>query len=67
MTDDNKARVVRLAEFLKFVGACSTGGAAKMRVQSGEVTVNGVVETQRKKQLTAGDVVEVDGEKHVVP
>lgn len=57
----------RLDGFLKYVGAVGTGGEAKVRIQQGEVTVNGDVETRRRKQLAVGDVVEIAGETHVVP
>jgi len=39
-----------------------TGGQAKVLIQSGEVQVNGEVETRRRKQLALGDVVELLGE-----
>lgn len=57
----------RLDGFLKYVGAVATGGEAKIRIQQGEVTVNGETETRRRKQLTAGDVVVIGEESHVVP
>ena len=54
--------VIRLDDFLKHEGVVGTGGEAKMRIQSGEVQVNGEVELRRRKQLTPGDVVEIAGE-----
>lgn len=57
----------RLDDFLKYVGAVGTGGEAKVRIQQGEVTLNGEPETRRRKQLNAGDVVEIGGETFVVP
>ncbi len=53
---------IRLDSFLKLTGIVATGGEAKVRIQSGEVTVNGEVETRRRKQLVLGDVVELMGE-----
>jgi ribosome-associated protein len=53
--------VIRLDDFLKHEGIVGTGGEAKVRIQSGEVRVNGDVEVRRRKQLTVGDVVEVLG------
>ena len=58
---------IRLGDFLKQSGIVGTGGEAKLRIQSGEVSVNGKVETRRRRQLAAGDVVELLGEKLVVP
>jgi ribosome-associated protein len=51
-----------LDDFLKRRGLVGTGGEAKIRIQSGEVIVNGEVETRRRKQLAIGDVVQAVGE-----
>ncbi|QDT01682.1 ribosome-associated protein [Rubripirellula lacrimiformis] len=66
MSDDPKPAVIRLDDFLKYVGFVGTGGEAKVRIQGGEVTVNGEVETRRRKQLTIGDLVDCGGETIVV-
>jgi ribosome-associated protein len=58
--------IIRLDDFLKRSGLVGTGGEAKLRIQSGEVRVNGEVETRRRKQLASGDVVELLGERLVV-
>jgi ribosome-associated protein len=58
--------MIRLADYLKFCGVVGTGGHAKILIQSGEVKVNGQVETRRRRQLHEGDVVELLGEKFVV-
>ena len=55
-------QTIRLDDFLKLTGMVATGGEAKVRIQSGEVTVNGDIETRRRKQLMVGDVVELMGE-----
>ena len=60
------ASLIRLDDFLKRSGLVGTGGEAKIRIQSGEVKVNGLVESRRRKQLFAGDVVELLGERLVV-
>jgi len=54
--------VIRLDDFIKRSGLVGTGGEAKMYIQAGDVTVNGMVETRRRKQLTLGDQVELLGE-----
>ncbi|MCB9883694.1 MAG: RNA-binding S4 domain-containing protein [Planctomycetes bacterium] len=59
-------RVLRLQEFLKIRGLVDTGGEAKVRIQGGEVAVNGEVETRRGRQLVTGDVVTFDGTDHAV-
>lgn len=53
--------VIRLGQFLKLADLVDTGADAKPLVQSGQVTVNGEVETRRGRQLVRGDVVEVAG------
>ena len=55
------ALVIRLDQFLQMCGV-PTGGQAKLLIQGGEVTVNGEVETRRRKKLTIGDEVGLDGE-----
>jgi ribosome-associated protein len=52
---------VRLDQFLKWQGVVGTGGEAKLRIQQGEVQVNGVVEERRGRQLQPGDLVEFQG------
>ncbi len=64
--DQPQETMIRLDDFIKRSGLVGTGGEAKIRIQSGEVTVNGEVETRRRKQLFPGDVVEVIGETLVV-
>lgn len=60
------AEAIRLGDFLKLAGAVSTGGEAKMRIQAGEVLVNGERETRRGRKLRAGDVVSLGGERFAV-
>ena len=57
---------IRLDQFLKLQGAVSTGGEAKIRIQAGEVLVNGEVETRRRKQLALGDAIEINGLEYIV-
>jgi ribosome-associated protein len=53
--------VIRLGQFLKLADLIDTGGEAKVLIASGDVTVNGEVDTRRGRQLVPGDVVEVLG------
>ncbi len=48
---------IQLDQFMKLKGLVSTGGQAKLVIQSGKVLLNGVVETRRKKKLQVGDKV----------
>jgi ribosome-associated protein len=54
---------VELYKILKFEGLVPSGGVAKMAIESGDVTVNGVVETRKRKKMVAGDVIEFNGEE----
>ena len=61
MTGDqaSSSSAIRLDQFLKVQRVVATGGQAKIMIQSGEVLVNGRVETCRGRQLAVGDVVTV--------
>ena len=61
-------RPITLDQFLKTTGLVSTGGQAKVAIQEGYVTVNGELETRRRRKLSPGDVIDVDNEhRFVVP
>lgn len=69
MSDDEHTPAedaLRLDQFLKLTGLVGTGGQAKFLIQNGEVKVNGVVETRRRRKLARGDVVEVGGARQTV-
>jgi ribosome-associated protein len=53
--------MIRLGQFLKLADLIDTGGEGKVLITSGDVTVNGEVDTRRGRQLHPGDVVEVLG------
>lgn len=57
---------IKLDQFLKVQRLVQSGGEAKVRIQAGEVRVNGEVETRRGRKLRQGDVVLFDGEGLVV-
>jgi len=57
---------ITLQQFLKFSGACGTGGEAKNAVQAGGVLVNGGVCAVRGKKLRSGDTVSINGETYTV-
>ena len=64
---DETSQPMRLDHFLKTNHLSGSGGGAKMLIQSGEVKVNGEVETRRRKKLRPGDVVEFAGQRFTVP
>lgn len=54
---------VELYKILKFEGLVSTGGEAKLLIGDGQVTVNGEIETRRRRKMLSGDVIEFRGER----
>jgi len=54
---------VELYKILKFENLVSSGGIAKLAIESGHVRVNGVIETRKRRKMVAGDIIEYDGEK----
>jgi len=54
---------VELYKILKFEGMVASGGEAKNAIADGQVTVNGIVETQKRKKIVSGDIVEFGTEK----
>lgn len=64
--DDNEGETIRLDNFIKLTGIVGTGGQAKLMIQNGTVLVNGEVETRRRRKLSIGDSVVIDGEEYQV-
>ena len=63
---ENTDKFIRLDHFLKTRSAVESGGQAKVIIQSGDVMVNGEVDTRRGKKLRMGDVVDFNGETMAV-
>lgn len=57
---------VELYKILKFEGLRASGAEAKAAIAGGEVKLNGEFETQKRKQIVAGDVIEFEGESYQV-
>lgn len=53
---------IQLSQLLKLAGAAATGGEVKAMLETSSLLVNGKVETARRRQLRAGDVVTLIGE-----
>ncbi|MDD1414117.1 RNA-binding S4 domain-containing protein [Dolichospermum sp. ST_con] len=54
--------MIKLDQFLKFLGIASTGGQAKWMIVDGEVEVNGILETRRGRKLVDDDLVTIGGQ-----
>lgn len=49
---------IPLNNLLKVLNLVDSGGEANIRITEGELIVNGQIETQKRKKLRPGDVVE---------
>ena len=54
-------RPINLTQVLKLSGAVLSGGEAKALIADGRVRVNGEIETRKRKQMSLGDVVQLEG------
>jgi ribosome-associated protein len=52
---------VELYKILKFEGLANSGGQAKLMIGDGLVSVNGDVETRKRRKIICGDNIEFDG------
>lgn len=48
---------VELFKILKFEGMVTTGGEAKLVIADGQVSVNGEVETRKRRKILHGDII----------
>lgn len=48
---------VELFKILKFEGIVASGGQAKLVIGDGQVTVNGEVETRKRRKIMGGDII----------
>jgi ribosome-associated protein len=57
-----ESEFIRLDQALKLANLVGGGGEAKMRIQEGEVLVDGEVEVRRGRKLRSGMKFEMEGE-----
>lgn len=57
---------VELYKILKFEGLVASGGEAKMAVAEGKVSVNGEVETRKRKKIVSGDIINFCNEEYQI-
>ncbi|MFV2060943.1 MAG: RNA-binding S4 domain-containing protein [Gammaproteobacteria bacterium] len=53
---------VELYKILKFEGMVSSGGEAKTVIAEGQVSLNGKIETRKRKKIISGDIIEFNKE-----
>ncbi len=62
MTDvEIEGPMIRLGQLLKLAGLVDSGGEVRAVIASGSVTVGGIPELRRGRQLHHGDTVEFGG------
>ncbi len=54
---------IELYRILKIENMVASGGEAKFVIAEGQVAVNGIVETRKRKKIVSGDVIEFGKEK----
>ncbi|HWR99956.1 MAG TPA: RNA-binding S4 domain-containing protein [Prolixibacteraceae bacterium] len=59
----NGAEYIELIKLLKLLRIAESGGQAKLMVEDGEVTLNGIPESRKRAKLRPGDVVQIFGKK----
>lgn len=52
---------VELYKILKFEALVSSGGEAKLVIDEGMVSVNGEIETRRRRKIRRDDLIEFEG------
>ncbi len=57
---------VELYKILKFEGLAASGAEAKGLIAAGQIRLNGEAETQKRKKIYAGDIVEFNGERLLI-
>ena len=57
---------IEVNQLLKATGACDSGGAGKMLVAEGHVSVGGVVEHRKTAKIRAGQIVDIGDLRIVV-
>jgi len=56
------AEPIELYKVLKIENLVEGGGEAKVRISNGEVMLNGLIETRKRKKVYHGDEVEYQGQ-----
>jgi ribosome-associated protein len=59
MTFQINGDYIELVRLLKASGLCQTGGEAKIRIENGEVVVDGSVETRKKAKIRPGQQLQL--------
>ncbi|MCX6709314.1 MAG: RNA-binding S4 domain-containing protein [Candidatus Woesearchaeota archaeon] len=66
MKTDEQGQYIELADFLKVINLATTGGQAKLLIRSGEVKVDGAVETRVRRKLRNHAIVSCKNNEYKV-
>lgn len=54
---------IPLDKLLKLLNVVSSGGEAHIRIEHGDVSVNGQVELQKRKKMRVGDIAQISNQQ----
>ena len=60
-----KHQPVELFKLIKFEGLANSGGESKKMIEQGMISVNGEVETRKRKKIVAGDIISIGDEQFI--
>ena len=66
ITVEIKSEPAELYKILKFEGLVASGGEAKSVIAEGYVLLNGKIETQKRKKIYAGDIIEFNDNQLII-
>ena len=56
---------VELFKLIKFEGLANSGGESKKMIEQEMVTVNGEIETRKRRKIVAGDIISIGDEQFI--
>ncbi len=57
---------VELFKILKFEGLAESGGAAKSLIADSQVSVNGTIETRKRRKILSGDIIRLNEQEYTI-
>ena len=58
--------IIKLDQFLKWAGICSSGSEAKFLIKEGNIYVNGEEENRRDKKKKKGDIINIKDNEEII-
>ena len=66
MIDQEGKEYLELNAYIKKINLATTGGQAKNLIRSGEIKLNGIIETRNRKKLYPNDIIEYKEKIYIV-